>query len=117
MADGSSIPSPGGHVLLWALRNPQAVDEAIALLNRLQRLRIDLVAPGGDNRFPLRPADSPEGIVLGLPLKLPNAWAAPTGTVSRATFATSTATTAQLAQRLAALIQDLQATGQAPTTS
>lgn len=34
-------------------------------------------------------------------------WAAPTGTVSRATFDQSTVTTAQLAQRLAALINDL----------
>jgi hypothetical protein len=34
-------------------------------------------------------------------------WTSPTGTVSRATFATGTATTSQLAQALAALIEDL----------
>jgi hypothetical protein len=116
--DGNrTIPPPGGRVLLWALQNPQAVDEAVALLNRLQRLRIDLVAPGGDSRFPLSLTDSPDVATLALPLKLPNPWAAPTNTVSRATFDTSTVTTAQLAQRVAALIQDLQATGQAPTSS
>jgi hypothetical protein len=34
-------------------------------------------------------------------------WAAPTGTATRTTFATSTVTTAQLAERVKALIDDL----------
>lgn len=38
-------------------------------------------------------------------------WAAPTGTASRATFDTATVTTAQLAQRVKALIDDLTAQG------
>ena len=38
-------------------------------------------------------------------------WAAPTGTANRTSFATSTATTAQLAERLKALIDDLTAHG------
>lgn len=118
MADGNRpIPPPGARVLLWALQNPGAVDDAVALLNRLQRLRIDIVAPGGDSRFPLSLADSPEVATLALPLKFPNSWAAPTGTFTRTTFATGSVTTSQLAERVAALIQDLQATGQAPTTS
>jgi hypothetical protein len=37
-------------------------------------------------------------------------WALPTGTSSRATFDTATVTTAQLAQRLKAMIEDLEAT-------
>ena len=38
-------------------------------------------------------------------------WAAPTGTATRTTFATSTVTTAQLAERVKALIDDLTAHG------
>lgn len=38
-------------------------------------------------------------------------WGAPTGTASRATFDTATATTADLAQRLKALIDDLTTMG------
>jgi hypothetical protein len=38
-------------------------------------------------------------------------WAAPTGTATRTTFATSTVTTAQLAERLKALIDDLTSHG------
>jgi hypothetical protein len=38
-------------------------------------------------------------------------WAAPTGTATRSTFATSTVTTAQLAERLKALLDDLTAHG------
>lgn len=38
-------------------------------------------------------------------------WSSPTGTVSRATFDQSTVSTAQLAQRVAALIEDLLSKG------
>jgi len=38
-------------------------------------------------------------------------WAAPTGTASRATFDTATATTVEIGQRLKALIDDLTAHG------
>lgn len=55
--------------------------------------------------------------IIPIPVIGPNAFAVPTGTVSRATFATSTVTTAQLAQRVAALIQDLQAVGILPTST
>jgi hypothetical protein len=38
-------------------------------------------------------------------------WAAPTGTATRTTFATTTVTTAQLAERVKALVDDLTAHG------
>lgn len=105
------IPSPTAGVIAWAIQNPQAVQQAIDLLNRLQCLRVDITTPGGQNRWPLTPVDSPDGMTLALPLKLPIAYAAPTGTLSRATFDQSSVTTAQLAQRVAALITDLQTVG------
>lgn len=115
MERNPNIPTPSDQLIRWAMSNPSAVQQAIELLQRLQGMRVDIVPPGGNNRFPLTPIDSPSGMVLALPLQLPVPYAAPTGTLSRATFATSTVTTAQLAQRVAALITDLRATGQAPS--
>ncbi len=55
--------------------------------------------------------------IIPIPVVSPNSWGIPTGTVSRATFDQSSVTLAQLAQRLAALIQDLQTIGILPAGS
>lgn len=51
------------------------------------------------------------GFYGAAPVVRPTGWAAPTGTATRSTYATSTATVTQLAERLKALIDDLTALG------
>lgn len=98
------------------LRDPKRLADAFRLLYLLANLQVELVVPtSADALAGNKPAIkiSDANAHIPIPLKFATPWAVPTGTVSRATFATSTVTTAELAQRVAALIQDLQLTGQA----
>ena len=99
------------------ISDPQRIREAMAMLNALANLEVHLVPPA--NVSALSPGNKvlrgdPPVITLPLPLKSPNSWAASTGTATRTTFATSTVTTAQLAERVKALIDDLQTVGILP---
>jgi hypothetical protein len=90
--------------------NPQRVRDLFALANALAALEVHLVPPGAvytltAGNQPIR--GDPPVLVLPLPLQSPNSWAEATGTETRTTFATSSVTTAQLAERVAALISDL----------
>ncbi len=105
-------------LLRWVMQNPQAVQDAFKLLNLLASMQAAITVPDVTSvaaGFKSTPKISDTNIVFPIPLKFPNPYAVPTGTISRATFATGTVTTAQLAQRVAALIMDLQYTGQAAT--
>lgn len=95
------------------VQDPQRVRDAFELLNALATMEVHLVPPGNVSALsagnqPIR--GEPPVLILPLPLQSPNTWAAATGTLTRTTFATSTVTTAQLAERVAALISDLKAT-------
>ena len=109
------LPSTTEGLIAWAIANPDAVRAALELVNRIAALEYNLVPPGGRNTLKQALVFGDDNVVLPIPLQLPNPYEAPTGTLSRATFATSTVTTEQLAQRVAALITDLRATGQAPS--
>jgi hypothetical protein len=93
--------------------DPQRVRDAFELLNALALMEVHLVPPGGADALiagnqPIR--GEPPVLILPLPLQSPNSWAAATGTLTRITFETSTVTTAELAERVAALISDFKAT-------
>lgn len=115
MATNSPVPLPGDSLIEWRQRYPNAADELVSIVNRLYALNLRLVAPGtiATDQVLLQ---NPEQFTLALPIKSPNSYAAPTGTLTRTTFATSTVTTEELAQRVAALITDLQTTKILPTT-
>jgi hypothetical protein len=103
-----TIPLPENLGELIA--DPQRVRDAFALLNALVQMEVHLVQPA--NVSPLDPGQriirgDPPRLILPLPLRSPNGWAAASGTATRSTFATSTVTTAQLAERVKALIDDL----------
>ena len=126
------IPVPKPNDLInWAIDHPDAVVTAIQFLNSLYAARIQVTAPSGKGQGEtLMVSDS--NIVLPIPLQLPNRWSAPTGSASRATFDANEVTSisnpptqaqvsavqqrlVQTRQILAALILDLQNTGQMPT--
>lgn len=109
------LPETAEGLIAWVLANPDAVRRAIELLNKIAALEYTLVQPGQRNTLRQSLVFGDDNALLPVPLMLPNAWEAPTGTLSRATFDPSTATAAQMGQRLAALITDLRATGQAPS--
>jgi hypothetical protein len=101
-----SIPDHLGDLL----QDPQRIRDAMALLNALSALEVHLVQPA--SVAPLTPGrqairGEPPTLILPLPLQSPNRWEAASGTATRSTFATSTVTTAQLAERVKALIDDL----------
>lgn len=115
MPKNAPIPVPSGPLLQWVIQNPKAAAAAIEAINKLIAIQVQLVQVGqlAVVKFPLR--DTAENFLLPLPLVGPLPWGTPTGTVSRATFDTATVTTAQLAQRVAALEQDLQRIGILPS--
>jgi len=115
MATNAPIPLVGESLLDWRNRYPNAADELVTIVNRLYAMNLRLVAPGtiATDQVLLQ---NPQEFTLALPIKSPNAYGAPTGTLTRTTFATSTVTTAQLAERVAALITDLQTTKMLPTS-
>ncbi len=101
------------------IKNPQRIRDAMALLNALANMEVHLVPPA--NVSALSPGNKvlrgdPPVITLPLPRKSPSSWAAATGTATRTTFATTTVTTAQLAERVKALIDDLQTTKVLPSS-
>jgi|GEM_PF-2029746 hypothetical protein len=115
MATNSPVPLPGDSLLEWRQRYPNAANDLVSIVNRLYALNLRLVAPGtvATDQVLLQ---NPDQFTLALPIKSPNGYGTPTGTLTRTTFATSTVTTAQLAERVAALISDLQTTKILPTT-
>ncbi len=117
MPANSPIPLPEGNLLAWLNDNPDAITEAIKILNLLASMQTQLV-PFNRSAGPktaIIPSDN--NYLLPLPLQFGNAYAVPTGTLQRTTFATSTVTLAQLAGVVAALVIDLQQNGQAPIAS
>lgn len=94
------------------VQDPKRIKDAIQLLNALVAIQVRLTSPQGSNQLAsgisVIQGDSKGGFLLPLPLQSPNNWASATGTATRTTFATSTVTTAQLAERVKALIDDLQ---------
>lgn len=115
MASNSPVPLPGDSLMGWRQRYPAAADELVSIVNRLYAMNLRLVAPG-TNATDQVLLQNPEQFTLALPIKSPNSYGAPTGTLTRTTFATSTVTTAELAERVAALVTDLQTTGILPRT-
>lgn len=109
------LPQSAEGLIAWVLANPDAVRHAIELLNKLAALEYNLVQPGQRNTLKQAIVFGDDNAVLPIPLQFPNSYAAPSGTLSRATFDTASVTTAQLAQRVAALITDMRAIGQAPS--
>lgn len=101
------------------LANPEQITRALHTINALLKLEVVLVPP--NNVAPLVRGQSqirgePPNLTLPIPLQAPNSWAAATGTATRTTFATSTVTLAQLAERVKALQDDLIATRILPTS-
>lgn len=125
-----SIPADFAELM----RDTQRIRDAFALLNALRTLNVRLVGPNGGVSLDAGRENiigSPPNLSLPLPLQFPNAWAAPSGTASRATFNADASTTAsgsytqaevqaindrlkETRQLLAALILDLRATSMAP---
>lgn len=101
------------------IRDPQVIQQQIGLLYALRNMNVRLTVGQASQALASGVSQivgNPPNLVLPLPLVSPNgAWALPTGTFTRATFDTATVTTAQLAQRVAALEQDLRAVGILPS--
>jgi hypothetical protein len=98
--------------------NPETIRAAFALLNGLAQMQGQLVPPAASTGLVKGQTiikGDPPVMTMVLPLQFPNSWAVPTGTFSRTTFVTSSVTLPVLAQKVAALIQDLQSTTMAPT--
>lgn len=110
MATNSPIPLAGDSFLEWRMKYPGAADELIQIVNRLYALNLKLVSPGTINADRVL-IQNPEQFSLALPFLVSAPYGVPTGTFTRTTFSTSTVTTAQLAERVAALISDLQSVG------
>lgn len=108
MSDQIDIPES----LAELIQDPKRIKDALAILNSLLALQIKITTPQGSNQLASGmiaiQGDFQGGYIIPLPLQSPNIWASATGTATRTTFATSTVTTAQLAERVKALIDDLQ---------
>lgn len=108
MSNQIEIPSSVAELI----QDPKRIQDALEMLNALVALQVRLTTPQGSNRLAsgvsVIQGDSKGGYLIPLPLQSPNNWASATGTATRTTFATSTVTTAQLAERVKALIDDLQ---------
>lgn len=79
---------PTNSPLLWALKNPDSLAAAIAKINRLQNLKVSIVPAGGNNSFPITPVDSPQGMVMPIPLQFATPQADATTTVGNAVATT-----------------------------
>lgn len=93
------------------IADPQRIRDAIDLLNGLALLQVKITTPQGSNALANGRSviqGDPPNLILPLPLQAPNSWAAATGTATRTTFATGSVTLSQLAERVKALIDDLQ---------
>lgn len=101
------------------IRDPQIIAQQISLLYGLRNLSPQMVVAQASQLFaagfsPI--VGDPPNLILPMPFIAPNGkWVLPSGTFSRATFDPTTVTTAQLAQRVAALEQDLAAVKILPT--
>lgn len=117
MPKNTPIQVPSSNAMQWVLKNPAAAAQLVEAVNKLISIQVQFVQAGNlaNQKYNLR--DTPENYMLPLPLVGPYPWAAPTGTASRETFVTSSVTTAQLAQRMMALTQDLMRIGILPTSS
>lgn len=82
------------------------------MIDRIERTRA-IVDAGGlpTDQFQIQWQRLCEAVEAAVEQDQTAAWADPTGTTSRATFDTATATTSDVAQRLAALIADLRTIG------
>jgi hypothetical protein len=104
MAADKPIPKTGGEVFDWLQRYPEAADELIGIVNRLYNLQFQLIRPGSNTAGVENVlVDSPQNLVLALPLK----FAAP--------IANSTATAASVSTQLNLVLAQLRLTGQLPT--
>jgi hypothetical protein len=125
-----TVEVPSGPLLAWALANQGEIETAMRSLNALLEMRYTLATPGGGGTSAALVLSDTEAALV-VPLKLPNSYAAPTGTPARTTFNADESTTASgsytqaevqaindrlTATRrvLAALINDFQTTGQIP---
>lgn len=116
MSSDGPIPIPEGNAFQWAMANPDALIQAIRLLNLISGLQIQVTpfntSPGAKPTLLI----SENNCILPIPIQVLNSYGMPVGTLNRASFDTATVTLPQLAGAVAALIRDLQATGQVPTS-
>ena len=110
MATNSPIPLAGDSLLEWRMKYPGAADELIQITNRLFAMNLRIVSPGTQNTDRVL-IQNPDQFTFSLPLLIAANYGTPTGTYTRTAFATTTVTTAQLAERVAALISDLKTIG------
>lgn len=98
------------------LADPARVRDAFELLNALASLQLQIVSPSANigGKINSTVIVGQGELTLPLPIQFRNGWGTPTGTYDRSSFVTTTVTTAQLAQRVAALISDLQSVKIAP---
>jgi hypothetical protein len=119
MATNTPISPPGPDGLLdWVIAQPAAAVEAIKLLNKLATQELSIVRPGAANNGRLALLDSPETLLLALPLRFPNpvspapTYNAPTiGAYNTAQVQALAAQVATLTQSVNALTAQLRATG------
>ena len=103
MATALPIPTPGESIVAWAIRNPEAVTQALTLLQQLQAISVEIVPAGGNNSGKQSLVMSDNNIILPIPLKL------------SAPIADSTATAASASAQLNLLLAALRRTRQLPT--
>lgn len=98
-----TLPQPAESILKWVIDNPQAVRDAVKLLNLLSAVEVRVVTSTAANRTNNPVIISGTNAILPVPLKL----AAP--------IADSTATAASVSTQLNLLLVALRTTGQLPT--
>lgn len=121
------------NMFRYFIRNPDTPADAIADLNKLIKLQVQIVPAGNVAQRKNAIIFSDSNALLAIPIGFPQAWAAPTGTQSRVTFDADETTTISASptqaqvqavndrllatrQALAALIADLQRVGIAPNS-
>ena len=96
------LPIPSAPMIAWVVQNEAAIVEAFATLNRVKRMTVRLTAPAGPQTAGTPILESPQNIIVEIPLGFARG-------IANATDATSVIT--QLNLLLAALRQ----TGQLPS--
>jgi hypothetical protein len=113
----SPLPAPPSSLFLnWVVSSPEQVAAYLSALHSLGALEITVSQAGQTFRCPVKFGTENAVITLPSPPKFRNSWVAASGTANRSSFTTSTVTTAQLAERVKALIDDLQSIDIAPRT-
>lgn len=110
MASNTPIPLISNSIIEWRNKYPEAANDLIETVNKLYSLDLEIVSPGTINCDKIL-FQNPDKLTLALPFLVKANYGIPTGSYTRSTFATSTVTTSQLAERVAALISDLQSIG------